>query len=164
LQAHIDAEKVTLWNGTGGTPQRSLWITNSSGLTLDGGTFNILEDDAFAGEGLIDPVKPKERRIISYAADQAIRITAEEPNGDEKEPVTHLRIVRGIMTLTSIERGEKTYLIHDSDTTPRTVIIEHPRQAEDWKLEEGLKPEESTATYHRFRVNVDHVLEGYILV
>lgn len=166
LQAHINAEKVTLWNGTNGTPQRSLWITNSSGLTLDGGTFNILEDDAFAGEGLIDPVKPNERRIISYAADQALRITVQEPNDDQdgKEPVTHLRIVRGIMTLMSIERGQKTYLIHDSDTSPRVVIIEHPRQAEDWKLEEGVKPEESTATYHRFRVNVEPGKDAKLVV
>jgi hypothetical protein len=68
------------------------------------------------------------------------------------------------MTLTMIERGEKTYLIHDSDTTPRTVIIEHPRQAEDWKLEEGLKPEESTATYHRFRVNVEPGKDAKLVV
>lgn len=164
LQGHIEAEKVTLWNPTNETPQRSLWITNSTGLTLDGGTFNVLESEAFAGEGLIDPVKPGEKRIISYAADQGVRIIAEEPEGDEKEPVTHLRIARGIMTLTSIERGEKTYLIHDSDSTPRTVIIEHPRQAEDWKLEGELKPEESTATYHRFRVNVEAGKDAKLVV
>ena len=164
LQSYIEAEKVTLWNGTSEAPQRSLWITNSSGLTLDGGTFNILENDAFAGEGLIDPLKSNEKRLISYAADQALRISTQEPNDESKETVTHLRIAGGIMTLTSIERGQKTYLMHNSDTTPRIVIIEHPRQAEDWKLEEGLKPEESTETYHRFRINVEAGKDAKLVV
>ena len=156
LQSRIEAEKITLWNGSGLTPLRSLWITNSSGLTLDGGTFNVLESDAFAGEGLIDPVKPSEKRIISYAADQGVRISTEEPEDDDNsQRVTHLRIAKGMMTLTSIERTYKSYSIHDADTSPRTVIIEHARHAADWKLEEGLKTEESTQAYHRFRVRVE---------
>lgn len=168
LQSRIDAEKVTLWNASGeAAPLRSLWITNSSGLTLDGGTFNVLESDAFAGEGLIDPVKPGEKRIISYAADQGVRITAEgsdEDTDQENETVTHVRIAKGMMTITTVQRTAKTYLIHDADSTPRTVIIEHPRKAEDWKLEAGLKPEESTATYHRFRVKVDAGKDAKLVV
>ena len=56
LQSHIDVEKVSLWSasdrdGDDGDDEkpsrapRALWITNSSGLTLDSGTFNILESD-----------------------------------------------------------------------------------------------------------------------
>src|SRR5215471_1645810 len=56
INSHIEAEKVTLWNGSSGRPLRALWITNSSGLTLDGGSFNIIENNAFAGEGLIEPL------------------------------------------------------------------------------------------------------------
>jgi hypothetical protein len=164
LQSHIDAEKVTLWTGSSEVPLRSLWVTNSTKLTLDGGTFNVLESDAFAGEGLLDPVKPGEKRIISYAADQGIRITAEEPEEGDAQPVTHLRIAKGMMILTSVERSTKTYLIHVSDTSARTVIVEHPRKAEDWKLEAGLKPEESTARYHRFRLNVEPGKEAKLVV
>ena len=166
LQSRIDAEKVTLWNaGREAAPLRSLWIANSSGFTLDGGTFKVLESNAFAGEGLIDPVKPGEKRIISYAADQGIRITAEGSDDDQdNEKVTHVRVAKGMMTITTVERSEKTYLIHDADTTQRTVIIEHPRKAEDWKLEIGVKPEESTATYHRFRVNVEAGKDAKLIV
>ena len=166
LQSRIDAEKVTLWNAAGdGAPLRSLWITNSSGLTLDGGSFNVLESDAFAGEGLIDPVKPGEKRIISYAADQGIRITAEGSDDDQdNEKVTHVRVAKGMMTITTVERSEKTYLIHDADATPRTVIIEHPRKTADWKLESGVKPEESTTAYHRFRVDVEAGKDAKLIV
>ena len=62
LQAHIEAEKVSLWNEDSKEIRRALWITNSSGLTLDSGTFNILDADTFAGEGLIETVHPAERR------------------------------------------------------------------------------------------------------
>jgi len=170
LQSRIEAEKVTLWNAGGqGAPLRSLWINNSSGLTLDGGTFNVLESDAFAGEGLIAPVKPGEKRIISYAADQGVRITAAGAKNDEDEDqgtetVTHVRIAKGMMTITTVDRNTKTYLIHDADSSPRTVVIEHPRKAEDWKLEEGLKPEESTVAYHRFRVNVEAGKDAKLVV
>jgi len=168
LQSRIEAEKVTLWNAAGeSAPLRSLWITNSSGLTLDGGSFNVLESDAFAGEGLIDPVKPGEKRIVSYAADQGIRITTEGSNDDEDqgtEKATHLRIAKGIMTITTVDRTAKTYLIHDADNTPRTIVIEHPRKGADWKLETGLKPEESTTTYHRFRINVEAGKDAKLLV
>ena len=51
LQARIEAEKVTIWNENSREIRRALWITNSSGLTLDSGTFNILDSDTFAGEG-----------------------------------------------------------------------------------------------------------------
>ena len=54
LQSHIDVEKVSLWSASDNDSDddddlkpsralRALWVTNSSGLTLDSGTFNILE-------------------------------------------------------------------------------------------------------------------------
>src|SRR5208282_3561069 len=75
LQAHVGAEKVSLWNSSLGSPRplRALWLANSSALTLDGGSFSILEDEAFAGEGLTDSIKPGERRLLSYAADLGVR-------------------------------------------------------------------------------------------
>lgn len=44
-QTDIQAEKVSLWNSTAqaGRPLRALWLTNTSALTLDGGSFSVLE-------------------------------------------------------------------------------------------------------------------------
>jgi Carboxypeptidase regulatory-like domain len=55
LQNHIDAEKVTLWN-EGSPPLRAVWIKNTSGQVLDAGTFNVLEADALAGEGVFENI------------------------------------------------------------------------------------------------------------
>jgi hypothetical protein len=151
LQARIEAEKVSLWNEDSQEIRRALWITNSSGLTLDSGTFNILDADTFAGEGLIETVHPAERRLISYAADPALRITMDEEGSDK--PSTHVRIAKGIMILTHEQRDSRKYTLHNSDTTPRQVVIEHPTR-EGWKLAEGAKPEETSASFLRFRVGV----------
>ncbi|HKN60514.1 MAG TPA: carboxypeptidase-like regulatory domain-containing protein, partial [Candidatus Acidoferrales bacterium] len=100
LQTHVGAEKVSLWNSSLGSPRplRALWLTNSSALTLDGGSFSILEDEAFAGEGLTDSIKPGERRLLSYAADLGVR--AESTANFNPQRVTHLRIAHGVMIQT----------------------------------------------------------------
>jgi hypothetical protein len=162
LQSHIDVEKVTLWSFQGdngdddsdeklGRPLRALWITNSSGLTLDSGSFNILEGDTFAGEGLIDTVRPSERRLLSYAADTAVHIKADRESSEK--PVSHVRIAKGMMVLTREQREILKYTIRNSDTSPRQVVIEHPVR-EGWKLAEGPKPKETSASFYRFRVSV----------
>ena len=151
LQARIDAEKVTIWNENTREVRRALWVTNSSGLTLDSGTFNILDSDTFAGEGLIETVHPAERRLISYAADPALQVTMEQESSEK--PITRIRIVKGLMYLTREQNDSRKYTLHNADTSSRDVVIEHPAR-ENWKLTEGPKPEETSASYQRFRVTV----------
>jgi hypothetical protein len=156
VQSPIDAEKVTLVTANEnaeieGTPLRALWLTNSSGLTLDGGTFNILEQDSFAGEGIMEVLHPGERRLLSYAADTAVHVTAE--NELESRTATRVIILKGVMKVTREQRDATTYSIRNADTTPRQVVVEHPIR-EEWKLAEDLKPAESGATHYRFRVTV----------
>ena len=152
INAKITAEKVTLWSAGETRPLRALWVTNSSGLTLDGGAFNVLEGNAFAGEGIIDPLKPDERRLLSYAVDQAVRIQ----NKDEVEsrPITHVKIAKGVMVQTNERRDHQRYTIRNTDTQSRDVVIEHPVRP-GWKLADGLKPEETSASFYRFRVKVE---------
>ena len=87
LQARIDAEKVSVWNPSQSSVLRALWLDNTSELTFDGGSFNVLEGDAFAGEGLMDPIKPGEKRLLSYAADLGVLV-------DAKQKVATLRAAR----------------------------------------------------------------------
>jgi hypothetical protein len=155
VQTHVEAEKVSIWNPSAGSPRplRALWLTNSSPLTLDGGSFSILEDDAFAGEGLTDPIKPGEKRLLSYAADLGVR--AESRADADPQRVSHLRIAHSVMIQTSEYRQETTYTIRDDDTTPRTVLVEHPVRP-GWVISDsGPKPEETTSAVYRFRVTVE---------
>ncbi|HKM90522.1 MAG TPA: carboxypeptidase regulatory-like domain-containing protein, partial [Candidatus Acidoferrales bacterium] len=111
LQSEVAAEKVSLWSEAAGRPQPllAIWLTNTSGLTLDGGSFTVLEEETFAGEGLLDPIKPGEKRLLSYAADLGVRVDAKAES--YSQPVTRVRIYRGVMTQTSEVREQKTYTI-----------------------------------------------------
>ncbi|MGB0033968.1 MAG: carboxypeptidase regulatory-like domain-containing protein [Candidatus Acidiferrales bacterium] len=155
VQTHVAAEKVSLWNSSLGSmrPLRALWLTNSSPLTLDGGSFSVLEDEAFAGEGLSDPIKPGEKRLLSYAADLGVRVDAKTLSDQQR--VTHVRISRGVMFQTSELREAKTYTVRNDDTSPRTVLIEHPLRAA-WALAgKGPEPDETTSSVYRFRLKVE---------
>ena len=153
LSTHVDAEKVSLWNeNEQNEVRRALWLKNTSGLTVDSGTFNVLEGDTFAGEGILDTLHPDERRLISYAADPALHIAVEEESSHR--PVSHLRISKGVMILTRQQRETRQYTIRSTDKTPRQLVLEHPAR-DGWALaDNGPKPEETTASFERFRLNV----------
>jgi hypothetical protein len=132
---------------------RALWLDNTSNLTLDGGSFNVLEGDAFAGEGLMHAIKPGEKRLLSYAADLGVLVDAKEKT--DNQHVTRVVIEHGVMTQSTQERQENTYSIRNRDTSPRTVVIEHPARA-GWKLtDDDPKTAESSASFHRFRLTLD---------
>ena len=155
VQVHVTTEKVSLWNPSLNSPRplHALWLTNSSPLTLDGGSFSVLENEAFAGEGLTDAIKPGEKRLLSYAADLGIRVDSKAES--EPQQVTHVRIVRGAMIQTSELRQDTNYTIRDDDTTPRSVLIEHPLR-DGWVISEGgPKPEETTSSAYRFRQSIE---------
>jgi len=154
VQAEIGAEKVSLWNESPHSPRplRALWLTNSSALTLDGGSLNVLEDETFAGEGLLESIKPGEKRLLSYAADLGAMVDTRLES--EQQRVTRVRILRGVMTQTSELRERKTYTVRNEDTSLRSVMIEHPIRAE-WRLDaDSPKPEENSAGLYRFRLTV----------
>ena len=153
LQSRIEAEKVTLWTANANQrPLRAIWVKNASGLTLDSGTFNIIDSGTFAGEGLIETVHPDERRLLSYAADTAVRVTEQSESKDL--PVSRIQVLKGVMFLSREHRNKVRYTIRNSDTTARQVVIEHPVR-EGWKLATDDKPEETSASHYRFRVPVE---------
>jgi len=154
VQSAISAEKVSVWNERSGLPrpQRALWLTNSSGLTLDGGSFSVMEDETFAGEGIFDPIRPDEKRLVSYATDLALNVSSR--NTTERLRVARVRIDHGIMIQESEVREKKTYTFRNEDTAPRAVIVEHPVRV-GYELCSDIQPAETTAAWKRFRVPVE---------
>jgi hypothetical protein len=153
VQSPIAAEKVSVWNDRTSVarPQRALWLNNTTGVTLDGGSFNVLEQDTFAGEGIFDNIRPNERRLVSYAVDLAIN--ASSRNSTDRQRVTRVRLNKGVLIQESQMLETKTYTFRNEDTAPRTVIVEHPVRA-GYSLRGDTKPEETTAQWMRFRLEV----------
>jgi len=144
----IDVKRVSTWTASDGMaqPRRALWITNNTGVTLDGGSVTVLDRDTFSGEGLVETLKSGDRRLVSYAVDLAMKVQA-ETTGSPK-PIQQARIAGGVMTIDALQCSKTKYTTRNSDGTPRQLVIEHPRSA-GWTLVAG-KPEETTLTAWRF--------------
>ncbi|MGA7352452.1 MAG: hypothetical protein WBX06_14915, partial [Acidobacteriaceae bacterium] len=165
LQTNVQADHVTLYNAASPVPLRALWLTNSSNLTLDRGSFSIFENNEFAGEGLTDTIHAGEKRLLSYAVDQAVHVTTEGHLNSTH--LHHLTIHDGIMTERNEEIREVTYVVHNAASDSRNVIVEHPVQS-GWKLTSEVKPVETSASFYRFSVAAQagetvrlHVGESY---
>jgi hypothetical protein len=157
LQTKIDAERVTLWSAQQPTPLRALWITNTSNLTLDRGSFSIVENGNFGGEGLLDPIHPAEKRLLSYAVDQAVHVSTEGDHASQK--VASITASKGVLRLHNFEMHEISYVIHNAASEGRTVVVEEPF-VNGFVLDSETagnsdpKPIETTPTVYRFRVPV----------
>jgi hypothetical protein len=152
VQTDLDAEKISLWSGTSGSgrPLRGLWLKNTSALTLDGGSFSVLENEVFAGEGLIDPIKPDERRLVSYATDLGLLVQAE--TNERPQHVTRVKIYKGMLTQISELQQRTLYTVRNEDAAARQLIVEHPARY-SWSLLKGSKqPEETAPGVYRFRL------------
>ena len=74
---------------------------------------------------------------------------------DTEKPFSRVRVAKGIMLLTKEQRRLNKFSIRNADTDSRQVIVEYPAE-EGWELTPSTpKPEESSESYHRFRVPVD---------
>ncbi len=149
LQAKVEVDPVTLWSPNGAQPLRALWVKNTSGLTLDRGSFSIVQGGNFSGQGLLDPIHPGERRLLSYAADSAVRVSVDHPNDTRR--LQQVTVAKGVLREKTAEVADVEYVVHNAANESRTVVVEQPRR-QGWELDSDAKPEESTPLAYRFRV------------
>jgi hypothetical protein len=152
LQQELPAEHVTLWSEKDPTPLRAVWLENKSKLTLDSGSFSIFESGEFAGEGLLDPIHPGEKRLLSYAADQAVRVKVTDR--DNQRTLHHVKITKGVIIETHMDVASVTYSATNHAEADRMVLLEHPRRDNGWTLDEGLKADETAPDLYRFKLPV----------
>jgi hypothetical protein len=152
LQQEFPAEHVTLWSEREPMPLRAVWLENNSKLTLDSGSFSIFESGEFAGEGLLDPIHPGEKRLLSYAADQAVRVKVTARDG--KRTIHHVSFQKGVIVETHMNVVSQTYSATNSADVDRVVLVEHGRRNNGWTLDDGLKADETSPNLYRFKVPV----------
>lgn len=153
LQQNLPAEHVTLWSEKEPLPFRAIWLENSSKLTLDGGSFSVFSNSTFAGEGLLDPIHPGEKRLLSYAADQAIRVRI--PSTGSERTLREIRIgSHGLLTRRWAAQSRQTFEVSNNGDDPRTVVLELPRHP-NRTLPPSLKPAETAPGLYRFRLAVE---------
>jgi len=162
IHTEIEGEKVTLFNDSGDRkPRLAVWLKNSSRLTLDGGSFTVIDSNSFAGEGLTDNINPDESRLLSYALDLKTRVSTNV--GTASARFERVEIKDGGLKVTQTAIQNKAYTIRSNDDKPGVVVIEHPVRS-DWKLASAVQPAESTAHFYRFRVTVEPKATTYFSV
>ena len=151
IHTEIEGEKVSLFNENWGErkPRLAVWLKNASSLTLDAGSFTVIDSSAFAGEGLTETINPGESRLWSYALDLGVEVATNRET--DRERVERVEIVRGVMRLHAKVVEKKTYTVRNNDQKARTVVVEHPVRA-GWTLVETPAAAESSANFHRFKV------------
>jgi hypothetical protein len=154
VSTEVSAEKVVLWNRSSGSGRalRALWLSNSTGYTLDGGSVAIIDGNAFAGEGLVEPLKAGERRLISYAAELGVLVNAKQDTTSGR--VTRLRVANGVVVHEMEERAAWTYSARNANAAPVTLLIEH-RTRPGWTVMADIPPAETTPDTQRFRLALD---------
>jgi hypothetical protein len=121
---------------------------------LDRGSFSLVENGNFGGEGLLDPIHPGEKRLLSYAADQAVHIVTQDHSGELGRQQITFTASKGVLQTHRRQVDSISYLIHNSAPDARTVILEYPVNSMMTLDAPTPAPAETTPTVYRFRVNV----------
>lgn len=165
LQTRMEGERVSIYrasdeSGSEGAvyahrPMSGMLLKNTSPLTLEDGSLTVIDGDAYAGEALLERLKPAEERLISFAVDLGTLVNI-QAYSDERQPTFLVRAVNGVVQTYYYNIRRKVYTLVNQTDRPRIVYIEHPRDEDDeWDLTEGTAaPVTKTANHYRFRVEL----------
>ena len=152
VQTKMDGERVSIFNEAArpDRPMGGMMLTNTTPLTFEGGSLTVLDRDAYAGEALMERLKPKEQRLISFALDLGTRVSS-ETKGDSR-PAQLIKVVNGVFQAHYFRTEKKTYTLTNQTDREKVIYVEHPVR-KDWGLaDETVKPNITTDRYYRFRV------------
>lgn len=100
----------------------------------------------------MERLKPKERRLISFALDLGTLVTVE--NKGDSQPAKLIKIVNGVFQVHYFQSSKKIYNITNQTDKVKTLYIEYPVR-QGWDLSaETPKPDITTNRYYRFRVEL----------
>ena len=152
VQTRMDGERVSIYNEAArqDRPMGGMMLTNTTALTFEGGSMTVLDRDAYAGEALMERLKPKEKRLISFALDLGTRVSI-DTLGDQR-PAQLIKVVNGVFQVHYFKTEKKTYKLANQTDREKVIYVEHPIR-KGWGLsDETAKPEIVTDRYYRFRV------------
>jgi archaellum component FlaC len=155
LQTKMEGERVSIYNAAvrPDRPLGGMLLENTSMLTLEDGSMTILDGDAYAGEALMERLKPGEKRLISFALDLGTLVTV-RIKGD-RAPTFLIKVVNGVFQAHYYQTDEKLYKITNQTDRPRVVFIEHPIR-QGWELTDKTRqPDGKTARFYRFRIPLE---------
>jgi hypothetical protein len=155
VQTRMDGERVSIYNEAvrRDRPMGGMLLRNTTALTLEDGSMTIIDGDAYAGEALMERLKPGEQRLISFALDLGTLVTA--TTKENRAPTFLVRVVNGVFQAHYHQTSKKVYTLTNQTDKPRVVFIEHAVRPEWTLTDDTQKPDGKSARYYRFRVPLE---------
>lgn len=154
VQTKMDGERVSVYNASvrQDRPFSGVLLKNGTALTLESGSLTVLDGNAYAGEALMERLKPKEQRLVSFALDLGTHVRVR--NKEVREPTKLVKVVDGSFEAHYFQSEEKVYQLSNQTDKKKVVYIEHPVR-DSWILSESTpKPDYTTQRFYRFRVEL----------
>lgn len=164
VQTKMDGERVAVYNESArmDRPFSGVLLKNLTNLTLESGALTVIDGDAYAGEALMERLKPKEQRLISFALDLGTHVRVR--NDGSREPAKLIKAVNGVFEVHYFQGEQKTFEISNQTEKPKVMYIEYPIR-DGWELTDNSpKPDYTTQRYYRFRVELGPLEEKKITV
>jgi hypothetical protein len=154
LQTKMEGERVSIYDESVKTdrPMSGMLLTNTSNLTFEGGSMTVLDRDAYAGEALMERLKPQEKRLISFAVDLGTLVTVK--NEEVREPAKLVKAVSGSFQVHYFKTDKKLYTFTNQTDRPKIVYIEHPIREKLFLSDDTPKPFDVTQNKYRFRIEL----------
>jgi hypothetical protein len=155
LQTRMEGERVSIFNEAArrDRPLSGMLLKNSSRLTLEDGSMTVIDGDAYAGEALMERLKPSEQRLISFALDLGTLVSVRTK--EDRAPTFLIKVVGGVFQAHYYQTTQKLYTLTNQTERARVVYVEHPVR-EGWSLsKETRDPEGKNARYYRFRISLE---------
>jgi hypothetical protein len=153
----VQVERVEVFNAKvhAKHPLAAFELTNSTKLKLMAGPLTIFDGGEYAGDAQIGHFAPGVKRLISYALDLKVSVNDKDESRQEDPfgqlPTIEITIENGAVHAKQREEREQAYVVKNSHTDPRRVLIEHPRDA-SWKVIAPEMPTEETNELLRYAV------------
>jgi uncharacterized membrane protein YgcG len=146
----VQGEKLSLYNASvqAKHPLSAVQLVNSTELHLMQGPITVFDGGEYAGDARIEDLAPGSRRLITYALDLDTEVAVQQQA--TPEVLVGARVVQGVMQFQHKLKRSHDYLIKNSGTRAKKVLVEQPLAAE-WKLTEP-EATEKTGKLYRFEV------------
>jgi hypothetical protein len=154
IQTKMDGERVAVYNEAvrRDRPFSGVLLKNMTSLTLESGSLTVIDGDAYAGEALMERLKAKEQRLISFALDLGTHVRVR--NQQDREPAKIIKVVNGVFQVHYFQTSEKLYQVSNQTERPKVLYIEYPI-LDGWELsDDSPQPDYKTQRYYRFRVEL----------
>lgn len=130
-------------------PLSAVEFENTTGLTLEGGPVTVIDGETYAGEAMIETIKPAQTQLIPYSVELAVIV---DDRADSRTDRVHrTRVTRGVLWMYSMEQRRTVFSIANKSGRERVLYVEH-RKLADWELVDKPPPHESTPNFLRFKV------------